>query len=252
MIPSAPAPLDASMKAALRFIAFMLAVLALILVAAMILMLSVDESTDHIERSMILAGLAGSCALLSGLVFWLAHRKSSARPAGRAIAPSTQWQHHSERTPAWTDWLSLLLPAVLVDLPAILLAPDPFSVDSMEGMAVLTVLLDLAILARLVWFRHQWTRIQIDPQGLLIARRNGTTQLLRPGDVQAIHLGTATSDDTGIMIHGTRILRLTTGKDIVFKERMSAPLPGLAKACAAHVNVPVSGSWGLVAGSPAS
>jgi len=234
----------------LNFIAGMLALLTFVMLVAAVLILTRDEQANASERGLLMLGLAAFCGALVVFVFWLGHRSPSVPPTGAAgplaLPVATAWQKPGRGRPH-RDWLALLLPFVLISLPVVLLRPGPVDLEGLAAAALLGAFVDLLVIPKLILNHLQYVRLRLDPLGLLVTRGSGASVLIQRGELRDVQLQTA---DMGLdsAEYGTLVLCPTTGKPVVFREPMSAPLPDIALACARHMGVPLSGTWGVDAG----
>ncbi len=237
MNPGPPSPLERSQAGAFGLIGALMALLTLVTVVAAVLIFTIDEGPNNVGRGFLMLGISLFTALISATTFWMARRPARVpRPPEHADAG---WSR-GRLGPAWTDWLSLVVPPLLIGVPVVLVRDEPLDAAAFAAVLLGVGFLELIVVVALVIARREHVRVQLDPGGLRVTRRGGAQEVLRPGELCEVRL-----DRISIrgMTVGVLELHRTSGPSIRFREPMSAPLPDIARSCATHMNVPLTGGW---------
>lgn len=235
-------PLRTSRNGALVFLAVLFFVLTLLLGVAAVLTW-IEDAADAAQRTAWLVGLAAAMLGLGLLLLWLARRPPSPTPAHEA-APTDRFERRL-LGPAWTDWLGLALPPLIVGLPILGLGLGEDARRPLDEAALLafgvTALLELLIVPAVVVARREWVALELRPEGIVVRSRGGLARVIPRGGLRAVRLAVRPGRNVSF-----GVVELDVGEraPIGLREPMTRELPVIARAVSAHMQAPLHDGWG--------
>lgn len=226
-----PSPLERSEARGLGALVGLLLSLAGVMNIAAVLIFALDEGEDVVERGLLMAALAGATGATAGGLSWWSRRP---RTAPVVAAVFGRWRRR-RLGPAWTDWLAPAIPVALGG-GLIGLREAPMDADAWLGTALVVGFLELVVVPAFVVARRELVGIDLVPEGVRLSRRSGREALLRRGEVARVRLASRTVRGFSF---GILEIHPASGRPLVLREPMDAPLGEIARAVAAHLGVPL-------------
>ena len=235
-------PLAESEASGLDLIVFLLFLLSVVLGLGAVLIWTRDEQAGAFERGFWMVGLGVFALSIAQVLRWRV-RRMRARAATEASAPAaghvradpgqpaaTAWRR-LRLGPAWTDWLALLMPLILIGLPLFLLAKRK-DLETFAGIGLIVLIVELLVLAHFFAARREPVALALVPGAVLVTYRSGRTRLVRREELARVVLD---AQAVRGFAFGRLLLEIHGAKPIVLREPMERPLPEIGQQVADHL-----------------